>query len=45
MSASLLERNPLSEQVRALTALVERLRQEVCELRRENRALRQEAGY
>ncbi len=45
MSASLLERNPLSEQVRALTALVERLRQEVCELRRENRELRQEAGY
>jgi regulator of replication initiation timing len=42
MSALLLERNPLAEQVRSLTALVERLQQEVCELRRENGELRQE---
>ena len=52
MSALLLEQNPLAEQVRSLTALVERLQQEVCELRRENgelrqevRDLRREAGY
>ncbi len=52
MSALLLEQNPFAEQVRSLTALVERLQQEVCELRRENgelrqevRDLRREAGY
>ena len=42
MSALLLEQNPLAEQVRSLTALVERLQQEVCELRCENDELRQE---
>jgi transposase len=42
MSASLLERNPVDEQVRSLTALVRQLQQEVCELRRENAELRQQ---
>ncbi len=42
MSALLLEQNLLAEQVRSLTALVERLQQEVCELRCENGELRQE---
>ena len=42
MSASLLERNPVDEQLRSLTALVEQLQQEVCELRRENSELRQQ---
>ncbi len=42
MSALLLEQNLLAEQVRSLTALVERLQQEVRELRCENGELRQE---
>ena len=42
MSASLLERNPVDEQVQSLTALVRQLQQEVCELRRENAELRQQ---
>ena len=42
MSASLLERNPVDEQVQSLTALVRQLQLEVCELRRENAELRQQ---
>ena len=42
MSALLLERNPVDEQVQSLTALVRQLQQEVCELRRENAELRQQ---
>ncbi len=42
MSASLLERPPVNEQLRSLTALVGQLRQEVSELRRENAELRQQ---
>ncbi len=42
MSASLLERPPVNEQLRSLTALVGQLRQEVGELRRENAELRQQ---
>lgn len=45
MNASLLERNPVDEQLRSLTALVEQLQQEVCELRRENAELRREVSY
>jgi len=40
MSASLLEQNPADEQLRSLTTLVQPLRQEVFELRRENADLR-----
>ena len=42
MSASVLERNSVDEQLRSLTALVGQLRQEVGELRRENAELRQQ---
>jgi uncharacterized coiled-coil DUF342 family protein len=42
MSASLLERNSVDEQLRSLTALVDQLRQEVGELRHENTDLRQQ---
>ena len=52
MSASVLERNSVDEQLRSLTALVGQWRQEVGELRRENAERRQqvrdlthEAGY
>ncbi|MCH7751854.1 MAG: hypothetical protein IH898_06830 [Planctomycetes bacterium] len=52
MSASILERNSVDEQLRSLTALVGQLRQEVGELRHENaelhqqvRELRGEVGY
>ncbi len=45
MSASLLERNLVDEQLQSLTTLVEQLRQEVGELRRENAELRCEVGY
>jgi regulator of replication initiation timing len=44
MSASLLERHPVEEQVQSLTALVRQLQQEVCELRRENAELRQQVS-
>ena len=42
MSASLLERNSVDEQLRSLTALVGQLRHEVGELRHENTDLRQQ---
>jgi len=45
MSASLVERNSVDEQLQSLTTLVEQLQQEVCELRRENAELRCEVGY
>jgi transposase len=45
MSASLLERNLVDEQLQSLTTLVDQLRQEVGELRRENAELRCEVGY
>jgi len=45
MSASLLEQNQVDEQLRSLTTLVEQLREEVVELRRENAKLRCEVGY
>lgn len=45
MSASLLERNPIDDQLQSLAALVQQLRQEVGELRRENAELRCEVGY
>ena len=44
MSASLLERNCVGEQLQSLTALVQQLQQEVCELRRENAELRQQVS-
>jgi len=44
MSASLLERNPVDEQLQSLTAVVEQLQQEVCELRRENAKLHQQVS-
>ena len=44
MVASLLERNPIDEQLLSLTALVEQLQQEVVELRRENAQLRQQVS-
>jgi len=44
MVASLLERNPIDEQLLSLTALVEQLQQEVGELRRENAQLRQQVS-
>jgi transposase len=42
MSASLVEWTPVDEQLQSLTALVQQLQQEVCELRRENTDLRQQ---
>jgi transposase len=45
MSASLVERNPVDEQLESLTTLVQQLRQEVGELRRENAELRCDVGY
>ena len=42
MSASVLERNSVDEQLRSLTTLVGQLRQKVGELRHENAALRQQ---
>lgn len=45
MSASLLEGNPVEEQMGSLKALVEQLQKEVDELRRENAKLRCDAGY
>jgi transposase len=45
MSASVLERNSVEEQLRSLTALVGQLRQEVADLRRQNAELRCEVGY
>ena len=42
MVASLLERNPIDEQLRSLTTIVEQLQQDVGELRRENSELRRE---
>jgi transposase len=45
MSASLVEQIPVDEQLQSLTTLVEQLRQEVGELRRENAELRCEVGY
>jgi transposase len=44
MSASLIERNSVDEQLRSLTALVGQLQQEVGELRRENGELRQQVS-
>jgi len=44
MIAPVLERNSVDEQLRSLTALVGRLRQEVGELRRENAELRQQVS-
>ena len=44
MVASLLERNPIDQQLLSLTALVEQLQQEVGELRRENAQLRQQVS-
>ena len=45
MSASLVERISVDEQLQSLTTLVQQLRQEVGELRRENAELRCEVGY
>ena len=45
MNASLVERNPVDEQLRSLTTLVQQLRQDVSELRRENAELRCDVGY
>ena len=45
MSASLVERIPVDQQLQSLTALVQQLRQEVGKLRRENAELRCEVGY
>ena len=44
MVASLLERNPIDEQLLSLSALVEQLQPEVGELRRENAHLRQQVS-
>ena len=44
MSASVLERNSVEEQLRSLTALVEQLQQEVREVRRENAELHQQVS-
>jgi len=44
MSASLLERNCVGEQLQSLTTLVQQLQQEVCVLRRENAELRQQVS-
>ena len=45
MSASLVERISVDEQLQSLATLVQQLRQEVGELRRENAELRCEVGY
>lgn len=45
MNASLLERNSVDEQLRSLRALVEQLREEVGDVRRENSELRCDVGY
>ena len=45
MSASVLERNSVDEQLRSLTALVGQLRHENAELRQQVRELRGEVGY
>ena len=42
MSASLVERIPVAEQLQSLTTVVQQLQQEVSELRRENAELRQQ---
>ncbi len=44
MSASLLERISVNEQLQSLTTLVQQLQQEVCELRHENAELRQQVS-
>ena len=44
MSASLVERISVDEQLQSLTSLVQQLQQEVCELRRENAELRQQVS-
>jgi len=44
MSASLVERISVDEQLQSLTTLVQQLQQEVCELRRENAELRQQVS-
>ena len=45
MSASLVERISVDEQLQSLPTLVQQLRQEVGELRREKGELRCEVGY
>jgi len=44
MSASLVERIPVDEQLQSLRTVVRQLQQEVCELRRENGELRQQVS-
>ena len=44
MSASLVERIPVGEQLQSLTTVVQQLQQEVSELRRENAELRQQVS-